>query len=201
MKVIGLTGPSGAGKGICCDYFSSQEIPCIDTDNVYHNLIKAPSPCTRELVNEFGESIINGRGGIDRKALAAIVFSDMSRERAAVLNRITHKYVREKTSRLLDKYKMKHCRAVVVDAPLLFEAGFDEMCDFCIAVLAPYELRLQRIIKRDRLTVNAAEARLAAQKADDYYSSQARYTVINDADKENTSEQLKSILIAEGLFL
>ena len=200
MTIIGITGPSGAGKGICCEYLSSLGISCIDTDAVYHELISAPSPCVQELATAFGKEIVDKRGAIDRKALAAIVFSDSSHQKTRLLNQITHKYVRIETLRLLDTYKNRGDKAVAIDAPLLFEANFDDLCDFCIAVIAPRSLRLSRIIARDSLSKERADARLDAQKADDYYTSRSKYTIMNDSDKENTLDQLKFIFATEGLI-
>lgn len=200
MKIIGLTGPSGAGKGVCSESLAALGFPCIDTDSVYHELIGKPSPCTQELCSAFGKGIVDENGAVDRKALAAIVFSDPSHQKNELLNRITHKYVHKETLRLLEIYKKRGDKAVAVDAPLLFEASFDKMCDFCITVLAPRTLRLERIIMRDNLSKESAEARLAAQKTDDYYTSRSKYTIINDSDKEKTLDQLKCILVTEGLI-
>lgn len=200
MRVIGLTGPSGAGKGVCSEYLISCGIPCIDADAVYHGLIDTPSPCTKELAEVFGVDILNARGGVDRQALAALVFSDESHTLTEQLNQTTHKYVRMEILRLLGEFQEGGISAVAVDAPLLFEASFDEMCDFCIAVIAPYETRLARIMTRDLLPRERAVARLTAQKADEYYTSRSKYTVFNDFDKEKTQKQLKAILTAEGLI-
>ena len=75
MKIIGLTGPSGAGKGFCYRLFSKFDIPCIDTDDVYHKLLIPPSECVNELENIFGKEILDSNGYVDRKILAKIVFS------------------------------------------------------------------------------------------------------------------------------
>lgn len=200
MKIIGITGPSGAGKGVCCEYLASLDFPWIDTDKVYHQLIDMDTPCSRELILAFGSGIETNGGGIDRKALAAVVFSDPSHKKTELLNHITHKYVRTETMRLLETYKAQDAKAATVDAPLLFEASFDELCDFCIAVIAPREIRLERIVARDRLSRERAEARIDAQKTDDYYTSRSKYTIINDSNKEKTLEQLKYILVTEGLI-
>lgn len=200
MKILGLTGPSGSGKSSCSAVLASVGIPTIDTDLVYHELIATESPCTKELVAAFGESILNENRSIDRKALASIVFSDSSHEKVERLNAITHKYVRLKTLALIDAYKAQDCPAVAVDAPLLFEAEFDVFCDFCISVLAPKEIRLSRIMKRDNITKEQAEARLSAQKQDDYYSARSAYTVINDSDVEKMNRQIREILLKEAIL-
>ena len=200
MKIIGITGPSGSGKGSCCELLVQIGIPWIDTDRVYHELIEAPSACVEELTATFGQSILNKQGGVDRTVLASIVFSDQTHGKVDLLNQITHKFVRVQTLHLIEEYRTQGKNAVIIDAPLLFEAGFDAMCDFCISVIAAGEIRLERIMARDGITKDRAEARLAAQKTDDYYTSRSKYTIINNSDKEKIRDQIMSILKLEGLI-
>ncbi len=199
MTIIGLTGPSGTGKGLLCNYAKTLDIPSVDTDEVYHSLIAAPSLCTEELANRFG-GILTPDGTVDRRALASIVFAPGAASLQEELNVITHKYVRQKTIELLTQYKKQRVRAVIVDAPLLYEAGFDDMCDFCIAVIAPYEARYHRIISRDGLSHDQACSRLAAQKPNEYYTSRSKYTIQNNDAPEMVYKQARAILTAEGLL-
>ena len=199
MKIIGLTGPSGSGKGLCCEYFRSIGIPCIDTDQVYHDLLLPPSECAKELVSRFGHNILKEDQSIDRKKLAAIVFSDTSGKAVEDLNHISHKYVKDKTLALLDQFKEQQNDAAVVDAPLLFEAEFDKFCDFSIAVLADREKRLERIMMRDMLSTETANARLSAQKNDDFYICQANHILYNNGEREDVYASLADILRGENI--
>ena len=90
MKLIGLCGGSGSGKGLVCRFFDEFSIKSIDTDKVYHDLISKDSECTRELISSFGEGI-SSNSGIDRKKLRAVAFS--SDDALRQLNRITHKHI------------------------------------------------------------------------------------------------------------
>ena len=200
MKTIGLTGPSGAGKGFCYQLFEKYNISCIDTDCVYHNLLIPPSGCVDELVLNFGTSIVDENGAIIRKKLAEIVFADNNTEKLNLLNEITHKYVLEVTKSMIANYEANNKLAVVVDAPLLFESKFDSFCDFSIAVISDAKTRLDRIIKRDCITEEAALMRINAQKKDEYYTSRARYTVYNNNDCESLNNQLVEILKKEKLI-
>lgn len=197
MKIIGITGPSGSGKGVCCEYFDSLGIPCIDTDRVYHDLLLPPSECATELASRFGQDILKDNRTVDRQRLAAIVFSDASGKAVEDLNRISHKYVKEKTLSLLEEFQRKEKRVAVVDAPLLFEAEFDTFCDFTIAILANREQRLDRIMKRDMLSREKATARISAQKCDDFYISRANYILYNDGERNKLYPLLSSILEKE----
>lgn len=200
MKIIGLTGPSGAGKGFCYSLFSKHDIPCIDTDKVYHDLLAPPSSCVDELVVTFGAEILDQSGTVNRKKLADIVFSDESKSKLECLNKITHKFVLEKTKRLIESYEQDNKKAVVVDAPLLFEANFDKFCDFSIAVICDTSIRLKRIMTRDSITEEAALMRINSQNPDDFYTTRAKYTVCNDCDKAALDRRLEGILRLEKIL-
>ena len=94
MFIIGITGPSGSGKGVVSEYLAAKGAKIIDADCVYHDLITSPSPCIDELVANFGKGILTDNGAIDRKKLAPLVFGESNKEKLLLLNKITHKYVR-----------------------------------------------------------------------------------------------------------
>ncbi len=198
MRIIGLTGPSGSGKGALGEIFASVGIPSIDTDKVYHALLVPPSACFDELVGEFGNGILCD-GHIDRKALANIVFSDTTGTLQNKLNAITHKYVIEKTWQILAEYEKQGKAAAVIDAPLLIEAGIDKKCDLNICVLADEALRMERIITRDGLGEEAAKMRLAAQKPNEFYMAATNYVLYNNDELRSLRASLFDILKTEGI--
>jgi len=199
MKIIGLTGPSGSGKGVCCEHLHALGIPCIDTDAVYHDLLLPPSKCAMELAERFGWEILREDQTVDRKRLASLVFSDTSGKAAEDLNAIAHKYVKEKTLDLLAELRAEGKRAAVVDAPLLFEAEFDKLCDFTVAVLADRQTRLNRIMARDTLSREKANERISAQKSDDFYRARADYTLCNNKARNDLLPSLLDILQKENV--
>ena len=148
MLIVGLTGPSGAGKGVVCRIFERYGVPCIDTDAVYHNLLQPPSACLDELANRFGTSILNTDGTLDRKALSALVFVPENREKLKELNRITHRHILSDVRRQCDTLRQGGCPVVLVDAPQLYESEFDGECDCVIAVVAPHDVCVARKIGR-----------------------------------------------------
>lgn len=195
MKILGLTGPSGSGKAIVGKALSARGIPVLDTDAVYHGWIEQPTPCTAELADAFGKEILAPDGSVDRPRLASIVFSgdETEKERLMTLNRITHRYVLESCRNWLEEQKARGRRAAAIDAPLLIEAGLHKTCDHVITVLAPRELRLARIMVRDGISREKAEARISAQKPDAFYESAADVVFVNDgslADAERFVENL-----------
>lgn len=183
MFTIGVTGPSGAGKSHFCSLFSNMGFFAIDCDEVYHELTDAPSPCTRELSAEFGDGILLPSGALDRRALAKIVFAPDARHKLDRLNAITHKYVLDEVRRRIAALS-PDCRGALVDAPLLFESGFDKDCDLTVALLAPREMRLSRLSERDGLSKSALCARLDAAKSDEWYSERCDVTVYNAGDAD-----------------
>lgn len=198
MKIIGLTGPSGSGKGTAAGLLEKHGIPTIDTDAVYRKILIPPSMCLDELRAAYGPSIIRPDGTLDRKALAAVVFAD--REKLALLNSITHKYILARTNKRISYRRRRGSAAVTVDAPALFESGFDEKCDFIIAVTANRDSRTTRIMQRDGLDRAAAERRINGQPPEEFYTSRADYTVENDGTSEELEKKLVGILRREGVL-
>ena len=191
MTVIGVTGPSGAGKSLFCSYFENAGCLHLDCDKIYHSLVDAPSECTRALEAEFGSSVIKPDGSLDRVSLGAVVFAPGADGLRARLNEITHAFVLAEVRKEI-KTTDKNC--AVIDAPLLFEAGFEKECDLTVALLATPELRLARLCERDSRTVEALRARMAAAPSDEFYSSRANITVINDGDAEKLRAEATKIL-------
>ncbi len=195
MKIIGLCGGSGSGKGTACEIFGKLGIPAIDTDAVYRELTEGPGECLTALANEFGGEIIAESGALNRQRLSSIVFSgEGARERLAKLNEISHKFILDETRRRLDEYKRRDAVAAIVDAPVLFESGFDRECDILISVVADREKRIDRIMTRDMITRDAAERRIASQMSDDELISRCDYVIRNDGDLDHLIAEVKSVL-------
>ena len=192
MKILGMCGGSGAGKGYVCSVFAAHGIPAIDTDAVYHAMTSVHSPCTEELERYFGSSILREDGSLNRSALAAIVFAPDGAEKLKKLNEITHKYIKTETEKAICQYRTENRRAVIVDAPALFESGFDRMCDRIIGVFAPREERIARIMKRDGLPRERAEARLSKQIPDEVLAPKCDYCIQNGG--EDVELQVSAIL-------
>ena len=191
MKVIGLCGGSGSGKGAVSGIFAEIGIPSIDTDAVYREMTLSDSPCMRELRGEFGDEVVNSQGGLDRARLASIVFNDPSR--LIKLNKIAHSFILDETRRRLAEYRNEGFPAAIVDAPVLFESGFDSECDEIICVLADRDVRTIRIMSRDGITRDAAEKRIASQMPDEILISKCDYVIYNNSDIESLREQILSL--------
>ena len=196
MKIIGLTGQSGAGKGTVAALFAEHGIPSVDADAVYHELLLPPSPCLDELVNEFTDAILYEDGTLNRPALATLVFeqSPKGKARHRRLNEITHRYVIERTVALLAEYERQGCKAAIIDAPLLIEAGLHKKCDRVIAVLADRDIRIQRLMQRDGLNREQVCQRLDAQPDISFYIEHADILIYNEGTEQELRSDLPSLL-------
>ena len=205
IQILGITGPSGAGKSTVAAIFSDMDIPVIDADRGYHELLVPPSPCLDAIADAFSASVLTPDGHLNRAALAALVFedSDAGRERLATLNRITHRFVIERTNDLLSQYRMQGLPVAVIDAPLLIEANMHRMCDLTVCVLADRQTRLHRLMARDGKDATAIGARLDAQPHDDFYLSQTDLSICTDGEptQEQLQEQVKGVLTRAEVLL
>ena len=193
IKVIGLCGRSGSGKGYVCERFHSRGIPSIDTDKVYRDILgRRDSECLSELTLEFGEGILKD-GSLDRRALAQIVFAKGNEKKLERLNEISHKHILKETRSMIDEYSKKGVGAVIVDAPTFIESGFHRECDTVISIISPASLRIERIIARDGLTRERAEARILAQKPNEFYEKHSHYVLTNEGDAEEFLKKAKEL--------
>ncbi len=171
---IGLTGPTGAGKSTLTPVFERFGCRVLDCDRLARQITLPGQPALSELARRFGGDIINPDGTLNRALLAARAFADpRSRDD---LDAITHPRI---TGLLLEHINEAHDIGLhaVIDAPLLFEAGLEKICDTTIAVLAPLEIRLHRIMQRDGIDEQTAMLRINAQHGDDYYIQHAHHTL------------------------
>ena len=206
LLTVGLCGGSGTGKSAAQADFSLFGIPGLDTDLVYHELISGDTPLSRELAECFGCEILAPNGGIDRALLSALVFGDS--EEAALrrreLNRITHRAVLDVCRVWLKKQRAEGAFAAIINAPLLFESGFHKECDLTVAVLAPREQRIARIVERDGISPERAVQRIDAQLDDQYLATHTDYQIENDGSRGDLCERVKSLAtiiknISEGM--
>ena len=167
ITVVGLTGPTGSGKTTVANAWRDQGAYIIDTDKLARQVTEVGSPYLAKLVDAFSPAILNEDGSLNRAELAKRAFS--SPENAQQLNAITHPAIISLAQQEIEHAAEHGYSVAIVDAPLLYEAKADELCDTVVAVIASADIRKQRIMTRDNLTTEQAEQRMAVQKTDDFY--------------------------------
>ena len=177
MKIIGLTGGSGTGKGTVAARMREQGAGWVDADAVYRRLCAENREMLAALDAAFG-GVLDGTGAHDRPKLARLVFSDPDRLRE--LNRITNPYIRAASRAAIQAQAA--CPIVLYDAPTLFEAGADDLCERTVGVLADTETRVRRVMARDGISEQAARARILAQPDDGFYRARCDHILENNGD-------------------
>lgn len=192
IYVVGLTGPTGAGKSLVSALLKEHGIQSVDADVIGHAVTEKNSRGLYELSVAFGDDIIKPDGTLDRPLLAKKAFSDP--EKLRLLNDITHPLITMEIRRRIRELENEGVSIVSLDAALLFESGADILCNDTIAVLADRAVRKKRIIARDSLSEEDADRRINAQKSDEYYLSKANHTVYNNGDIEKLTADLVPIV-------
>ena len=183
-KLIGLTGRSGSGKSVVRGVFEEEGYKVIDADLLARRALESPVVLIG-LKAYFGSDIINGNT-LDRKSLAEKAFRD--KENTAKLNSVMHpEIVRLFLGDLKDLIISGESK-ILFDAPQLFEAGMEVLCDLTVAVIADDELRLRRITERDNISRAEAESRLRVQLDDSFFKNECDYYLENN----NSEQELKS---------
>lgn len=181
MRIIGVTGSSGAGKTTLSKILNEREdVIVIDADKVVREMSIPGTKYLNSIKDTFGKEILLENEYLNRKALANKIYNDNSaREK---LNALTFKYVVDEILQRIKNIKDEKISIVVIDAPLLFEAGLEKCCDSVVALIADKELKIKRICQRDNIDEKTAESRLNIQQDDSYYTKRADYVIVN---KEN----------------
>ena len=188
--LLGITGPSGAGKGCVAKFFAQRGYAVIDADQVAREVVMPGQPVLAALADRFGGDIVKADGTLDRRLLAQRAFS--SQEETKALNQIMHGEICRRMKALAENYK-KSGQNCLFDAPLLIEAGLTELCDRCIAVISSENVRVTRLMERDGISQQEIHNRLSRQQSDDYYTSQCDYTIVNNGDLKELEKQAEAI--------
>ena len=191
MKIIGLTGKTGAGKGEVCKILRKYGCYIIDTDKIAREIVEPCSPALKKLSEYFGEDIVDENGFLNRKLLAKRAFSDENKTKK--LNEITHPFINEKVKEEIDFADKNGYGFCVIDAPVLLESDCKNFCDIIALVSASESLRLKRILLRDNISEDDAKIRIGAQKSDEYYEENSDIIIMNDKD-DNLEEETKKLL-------
>ncbi len=190
--VIGITGGTGCGKTTLLNAIRQLGGTVIDCDKVYHELLATDKTLVTAIEARFPGCVTDGV--LSRKKLGAVVFSDS--QALQDLNAITHTAVKQKVEQLL----ASNCGLAAIDAIALFESGLAQLCDTTVAVTAPTESRVGRLMARDGITEDYARSRMAAQPDNEYFSALCRYTLVNDGSTEEFQKKCLAFLQELGIM-
>ena len=172
--IIGITGGTGCGKTTLLRLIGDMGGLVLDCDAIYHDLLSTDADLLRAIENRFSGTVRHGF--LDRKALGRLVFDD--KVALQDLNTITHGAVKREVLRRLEEKP----RLAAIDAIALLESGLGELCDVTVAVTAPEELRVQRLIQRDGIPEDYARKRIAAQHTAQWFREHCDYVLENAGD-------------------
>ncbi len=189
---VGLTGGIACGKTNALAEFERLGVYGIDADQIGHEVIQPDGSAYAEVVEEFGASILNQDGTIDRGRLGAIVFTDESRRQD--LNRIVHPHVLAEEERILnsleDELSTLRPRVAMVDAALMVEAGSYRRYDVILVVYCREEIQLRRLMARDGLSEPEAQLRMRSQMAPLEKIRYADFIIDNSSRLSDTRRQI-----------
>ena len=190
--VIGITGGSGSGKTTLLNMIRDRGGLVLDCDEIYHSLLKTDAALLRSIEDRFPGTVKDGQ--LDRKKLGSIVFAD---EKALLdLNAITHTAVKQEVlCRLAANPKL-----AAIDAIGLFEGGLAQLCDVTVAVTAPVDARVQRLMAREGIPEEYAKKRIAAQHEDLWFRENCNYVLENDGTLDAFATKCLAFLHTLGIM-
>lgn len=185
MLIIGLTGPTGAGKSSVCAKARELGFFHIDCDKTARACTAFGSPLLEKIEEAF--SGVVEKGELNRKKLAEKAFS--SPESTEKLNSITLPFILSRIKEEIEEARKSGEKGILLDAPTLFESGADALCDLKIGLLSPAEDRLSRIMARDEIGEEDAKRRMGAGKKDDFYLERCEHIIYNNESLSSLEEK------------
>lgn len=192
MFKLGLTGGIATGKSTISNYLISKNIPVLDADKIARLVVEPGTPGLSEIVDYFGDAILQDDHTLNRKALGKIVFSDaQARDK---LNTITHPRIQQMMTEQLAQLAKQNTPLVVLDIPLLLENHNVAGADAVMLVTIPKHVQLERLMDRDQLTLTEAENRITAQMPLSEKEQLADYIIDNSGSITDTYKQVDQII-------
>ncbi|MDV6377564.1 dephospho-CoA kinase [Sporosarcina sp. GW1-11] len=190
--IIGLTGSIASGKSTVATMLREMGYPIVDADVIARQVVEPGSPLLLEIEKVFGASVIQEDGSLHRENLGAIIFNDETKRRQ--LNELMHPAIRSQMVSQKDQYLEQEFETVILDIPLLFESQLHSYVEKILVVSVTKEVQKQRLIARNKLTEQEADARIASQLDMSSKEQGADAVIYNNGTIEETEKQLVEIL-------
>ena len=195
MRVIGLTGSIACGKSTISRYLVSLGYPVVDGDQLSRDLTAPGSPVLEEIRRGFGDRYMNDNGNLNRRALGQLIFRDEhARSR---LDAIMAPHLMRMTKEQIAHHRREGAVLCFLDMPLLFEKGYDRLCDSVWTVWLPENIQLSRLIARDHLSDEDAMRRIRSVMSSDEKASRANHVIDNSGSVRETLAAVEKLLQAE----
>jgi dephospho-CoA kinase len=192
MLVVGLTGGIASGKTTVGRLFEEVGIPIICADDLAKKAVSRGSPALDLIRQEFGETVIDSSGELDRVEMARVVFSDSAKRKT--LEAIIHPVVSSGKELRLRELQQSGCKIAIVDVPLLYETGWDKSFDVIIVVFVPRNIQESRLANRDHFAQDEVKSRLDSQMSLDEKRKRAHFVIDNSGDIDDTRDQVSRIV-------
>lgn len=189
--IIGLTGNIGSGKSTVAAHLQKLGAEVVDTDKIARLLVEPGKPALKEIAANFGPGVLNNDGTLNRGAVADLVFQDPAARQK--LNQIMHPRIINEVKDIISRYRGNRgskAPALVIEAPLLFETGMDELVDEVWVVTAEAGVQLERVVKRGGVDEEEARRRLASQMPQEEKVQRAHRVIDNSGTLDETIQQV-----------
>jgi dephospho-CoA kinase len=189
--VIGLTGGIASGKSTVGRMLSEQDFPVIDTDRLAKEVVEPGKPALEELVKAFGREILMGNGTLDRHRMLDMILTDAGTRK--LVEKIIHPYVFKRMDQILQQLAASGKNIVIVEVPLLFEAGWQHLFDYVVTVLAPEPLCIERLTRHKEISHDMASKWLATQISQEVKAKRSDYIIRNSAGLDELQIQVNDL--------
>ncbi len=193
MRVIGITGGIGAGKSTVLRILQENwNAYVIEADKVGHRVMEPGGSCYDQVVSLFGDGVVKDDKTIDRKKVSDIVFA--APDKLQALNAVIHPAVKSEIRKKISEERMVGRNLFIVEAALLLEDHYEEICDEVWAVLTDREIRIQRLMRDRGYTLEKCESIIANQKDDAFYHDKADFVLYNNQEPETLKDMIRDRL-------
>ena len=188
MLKIGLTGGIGCGKTTVAWFFEQLNIPVIDADVIAHQLVAIGQPALAQIQREFGTDVFNPDGSLNRKKLRELIFSDP--EQKQKLESILHPLVYRSIQAKIKQLNTPYC---IICIPLIFETNMTQLVDRILVVDCSFETQIERVQKRDNMTIEKIQSIINSQVSRTFRKSHANDLINNSETNDRLAEEVKKL--------